>query len=206
MGEMGLAHRLCSCGAAAVYEALGRRGAMDAAIRPLWTPVGLAGPAFTVRGASADNLALHRAVATAPEGVVIVAATERSVAVPIWGSLLSSICSGRGILGLVTDGAVRDSDQIRGLRFPVFCAGVGLLGPSKKVRGALGEVIEVGGVRVAPGDWVIGDGDGVVLVPAERIQEVAEKAATVGSLESEMIRRAIAGESTLAQLDVEEPT
>lgn len=204
MTENALAQRLLSCGAASIYEALGRNGAMDATVRPLWTPLGLAGPAFTVRSTSADNLALHRAVATAPAGVVIVAATDGSVEVPIWGSLLSSICSDRGILGLVTDGAVRDSDRIRELGFPTFCAGVGLLGPSKEDPGTLGEVIEIGGARVAPGDWVVGGGDGVVVVPAASIKEATERAEAVESRESEMIRRAVAGESTLVQLGIKE--
>src|SRR3954447_18400652 len=205
MAEADFARRLPAAGAASLHEAQGRAGALDATIRPLWAPLVLAGPAFAVATSAADNLALHRAVAEAPPGVVIVAATGRSVEVPVWGSLLSSICKTKGVLGLITDGAVRDSDQIRELGFPVFCAGTGLTGPCKQDRGTIGEPIEIGGVDIAPGDWVVGGGDGVVAVPAERADDVVARAEEIERREAEIIRRAAAGESTLVQLGLDEP-
>jgi 4-hydroxy-4-methyl-2-oxoglutarate aldolase len=191
------------CGAASLYEANGRAGAFDPRIRPLWAGASVAGPAFTVRGAAADNLALHRAVAEAPAGAVIVAATGESTRVAVWGSLLSSICVERGVLGLVVDGAVRDVDRIRELGFPVFCAAVTLLGPAKQDPGTVGEAIEIGGVTVSPGDLVVACGDGVVVVAAGEVEAAVRRAEEIEARETEMIRRAVDGESTIVQLGLD---
>jgi 4-hydroxy-4-methyl-2-oxoglutarate aldolase len=191
---------LVALGAADVYEARGREGALPPGIDPLWRPLSLTGPAFTVGGRSADNLALHRAVAQAPPGVVLVASTEQSITVPIWGDLLSRISQAKGILGLITDGAVRDSDSIRALGFPVFCRGTGLFAPAKKHPGTLGEPIVLDGVRIGPGDWVLADGDGVVVIPREGVEQTIAEAKAVAERERQMVHRAELGESTLDQL------
>jgi 4-hydroxy-4-methyl-2-oxoglutarate aldolase len=197
---------LVELGAADVYEARRRQGALPPGIQPLWKPLALAGPAFTIDGQVADNLALHRAVAEAPAGVVLVAATQRSVEVPIWGDLLSRIAQAKGILGLVTDGAVRDSDSIRALGFPVFCRGTGLFGPSKEHPGQLGEPIVLEGVRIEPSDWVLADGDGVLVIPGGSVAETIAAAQAVAEREREMVRRASLGESTLDQLGLASKT
>jgi 4-hydroxy-4-methyl-2-oxoglutarate aldolase len=198
-----LAGRAAACGIASLYEALERTGALESRIRPLWEGASVAGPVFTVRGQAGDNLPLHRAVAAAPAGVVIVAATGGDTHVAIWGSLLSSICVQRGILGLVTDGAVRDVDRIRELRFPVFCDGVNVAGPVKNDPGVLGEPVAIAGVGAATGDLVVGDGDGVVLVPAAIAEVTVRRAEEIEAREAEMIRRAVAGESTIVQLGLD---
>jgi 4-hydroxy-4-methyl-2-oxoglutarate aldolase len=191
---------LTGLGAAAVYEGLGQRNALPAGIRPLWQPLALAGPAFTISTRAGDNLALHRAVAEAPAGVVLVAATESSVAVPVWGDVLSTIGQAKGLLGLVTDGAVRDSDRIRRLGFPVFCRGTGLFAATKEDPGRLGDRIVLDGVPISPGDWITADGDGVVVIPADSVKAAIHAAEAVNRREQELIRRAGHGESTLDQL------
>ena len=166
-------------GAAAVYEALGRRNALPPGIKPLWSPLVVAGPAFTITTRTGDNLALHRAVAEAPPGVVLVAETSRSTTVPVWGDLLSTIAKEKGILGLITDAAIRDSDRIRLLGFPVFCQGTSLFSPTKQSRGTLQGLITLEGVEITPQDWVLADGDGVVVVPSDQIDEVVKSTVAV---------------------------
>ena len=197
------AHRLAEIGAAAVYEALGRRNALPPGIRPLWAGLVLAGPAFTVECKAADNLALHRAVAEAPPGVVLVAATSNSTMVPVWGDLLSTIALNKGVAGIVTDGAVRDSNRIEQLKFPVFCQGTSLYAPTKEDFGTLGAPIVLDGVQVQPGDWLVADGDGVVIIPASQLDSVIDSASAVREREAEMIRLAALGTSTLSQLNLD---
>jgi 4-hydroxy-4-methyl-2-oxoglutarate aldolase len=107
------------------------------------------------------------------------------------------------VLGFVTDGVVRDSDRIRELGFPVFCGGVALFGPQKERPGTLQAEIELEGVAVAPGDWIVADGDGVVVVPAGELDAALEAAEAIERREAQMIARARAGESTIAQLGLE---
>jgi 4-hydroxy-4-methyl-2-oxoglutarate aldolase len=193
------AERLAACGSASVYEALGRRSVLAESVRPLWPSGPVAGPAYTVSTGPADNLALHRAVADVPAGTVVIATVGGSDCA-IWGSLLSSICSAKGVAAFVTDGNVRDSDRIRVLGFPVFCAGVKIGVPEKQDRGTLQARIVIGGVGVEPGDWIVADGDGIVVVPAARLEEVLDGAEAVEAREAEIIRRAIDGEPTTVQL------
>src|SRR5581483_7480955 len=111
---------------------------LDRAVRPVWTPVQAAGPAFTVETEADDNLALHRAVAEAPPGSVVVAAAGGGTKA-VFGDLLSHVAVARGVAALVTDGLVRASDRIRAAGFPVFCGGIALEAPAKRVWGGLGE-------------------------------------------------------------------
>ena len=186
---------------ATVYEAMGRRGALAPhTIGPLWTPLVLAGPAFTVETSPADNLALHRAAAEAPPGSVIVAVTQRSLDVAVFGDLLARICVDRGVLGLVTDGSVRDWHGIKAIGFPVFSRGSSVLGPEKRDPGVLGGNVVIEGVPVAPGDWVLADEDGVIVVPARELETVVERARALAEREAELVRLAASGQSTLEQL------
>ncbi|MCU1491829.1 MAG: Dimethylmenaquinone methyltransferase [Acidimicrobiaceae bacterium] len=198
-------NQLASLGAAAVYESLGRRNALSPAIKPLWSPAVLAGPVFTVEAVVADNLALHHAVAEAPAGAVIIASVSEPGPVPLWGDLLSTISKEKGIAGLVIDAMVRDCDRIRALEFPVFGHGTSLYGPSKNAWGRLGVDIAIDGVTIRPGDWVLADGDGVVIIPADELESALVAASAVRDREREIVRRAALGESTLVQLNLGQP-
>jgi 4-hydroxy-4-methyl-2-oxoglutarate aldolase len=198
--------QLASLGAAAAYESLGRRNALPPAIKPLWSPAILAGRAFTVEAVVADNLALHHAVAEAPPGTVVVASVSEPGPVPLWGDLLSTISKEKGIAGLVIDSMVRDSDRIRALEFPVFCRGTSLYGPSKTAWGRLGVPIMIDGVVIEPGDWVLADGDGAVIIPSDEIDSVLTAARAIRDREREIVRRAALGESTLVQLGLGQPS
>jgi 4-hydroxy-4-methyl-2-oxoglutarate aldolase len=195
-----LATRLGALPSAAVLDALPESTWVGQAIRPLWRPASIAAPAFTVQTRHGDNRPLHRAIAEATPGSVVVAATDASLDVAIFGDLLARVGAQRGLAGLVTDGAVRDSDGIRAAGFPVFCAGVALRAPVKLFEGIYGAAVRLGEAEVHAGDWIIGDSDGVVVVPRAVVERVATAAEGVERREAEIVSRAIAGESTVAQL------
>lgn len=158
-------HELISLGAAT----LGESGAspMEPRIRPIWSDAQVAGPAYAVRCAAADNLAVHAAVAEAPSGSVLCVGFESSEARGYRGEVLTTGAQARGIVGLVIDGEVRDIDLLERLTFPVFATGIALRGADKAQPGSIGAWADVGGVRVYTGDVVVGDRDGVVVFPCE---------------------------------------
>jgi 4-hydroxy-4-methyl-2-oxoglutarate aldolase len=170
--------------------------AVDARIRAAWTGARLSGPAFTVQGAGGDNLALHRAVYAAPAGSVLVVDVGGA---PFghWGEVLAVAAQARQIAGLVVDGGVRDTTELGELGFPVFSRNNSVRGTRKLVRGVLGVEVRVGGVGVRPDDTVVGDADGVVVLPAEIAAAVVAQADLRVSQEQEIIRRLRAGETTL---------
>jgi 4-hydroxy-4-methyl-2-oxoglutarate aldolase len=181
-----LPSELAQLGAATVHEAYGRRGALPSAIKPIDRSFRVCGPAFTVHCPPADNLWIHRAVYAAhPGDVLIVGVRGGFTEAGYWGEILSQAALARRLGGLVLEGGVRDVDQIAGLGFPVFAANVCLRGTSKEPTGdgRLGEPIRIGDVTVHPGDAVLGDGDGVVVVEAAQITAVA--AASRARLEQE---------------------
>jgi 4-hydroxy-4-methyl-2-oxoglutarate aldolase len=195
----GLRDRLARLPTAALVDA--RPGAtwLGPAVRPLWRPASLAGPAYTVRTRAGDNRPLHRAIADAPPGAVVAVAVG-DLEHAIFGDLLSRVAVGRGVAGLVTDGAVRDSDGIRAAGFPVYCAGVVLRAPSKDDPGRFGEPVVLGEAVVAPGDWLVGDSDGVVVLPGASAEAVAVAAEAVEAREAQIVDRAARGEPTPRQL------
>jgi 4-hydroxy-4-methyl-2-oxoglutarate aldolase len=125
-----------------------------------------------VRCAPGDNLAIHVAVATAPAGHALVVDVGDVPDRGYWGEVLTTGAEARQLAGLVIDGGVRDVDALRGHGFPVFSATVALRGATKRERGSVGLPVEVAGTTVAPGDWVVGDVDGVVIVPGESLDDV----------------------------------
>ncbi|MFJ9900981.1 RraA family protein [Streptomyces sp. NPDC091280] len=160
---------------ATLFEASsGAALACDPGLRPAWPGARAAGPAFTVRGIGGDNLALHRAVAQAPAGSVLVVDLQNA-AHGHWGEILAVAAQQRGILGLVVDGGVRDTAEQAGIDFPVFARHVTVVGTGKDHPGTFGVPVRVGGVVVRPGDLVVGDADGVVVVPAETVAKTLDQ-------------------------------
>jgi 4-hydroxy-4-methyl-2-oxoglutarate aldolase len=170
MNQTEIAGALGELGAAT----LGESGAstMPARIRPVWSGAALAGPAFPVRCSPGDNLAIHVAVSRAPSGSVLVVDVGDVPDRGYWGEVLTTGARARGLTGLVIDGGVRDVAALERLAFPVFSRTVALPGATKSNRGAVGVPTTVAGVRVGPGDWVVGDVDGVVVVPAPLLDQV----------------------------------
>ncbi|CAM5602552.1 RraA family protein [Streptomyces aurantiogriseus] len=182
---------------ATLYEASASRAhAVDPSLHAAWTGARVAGPAFTVQGIGGDNLALHRAVATAPAGSVLVADLQ-GARHGHWGEILAVAAQQRGILGLVVDGGVRDTAEQAELGFPLFARHVTVVGTGKDHTGHFGVPVRVGDVVVRPGDLVVGDADGVVVVPAEAVDETLDRADARVTAEQRALQAIRTGVTTL---------
>lgn len=188
-------------GAATVYEAHGRVGDIDPAMRAIVPGLAIAGPAFCVRCEPGDNLALHHAVAEAAPGDVIVLSGD-GVACGYLGDILAEAAASRGIAGVVVDGFVRDAAELNRMRFPVWARGLAIRGATKIHPGEIGQPVHCGGVRVAPGDLVVADDDGACAVPAADIGRVFEATGRRLAQEVEMRERLRQGALTLDLLDL----
>lgn len=153
---------------------LGESGAdtMAPRLKRAWPCPPLAAQAFTVRCSPADNLAIHLAVTLAPKGSVLVVDASADPERGYWGEVLTTAAEERALCGLVIDGCVRDITALEEHGFPVFSAGVALRGAVKEYGGEVGGEVSVGGADVATGDWIVGDADGVVVVPAASLDEI----------------------------------
>jgi regulator of RNase E activity RraA len=148
-------------------------------------PVGaaLAGPAFTVRTRPGDNLVVHKALDIARPGEILVIAAGGATDRAILGGLMGKYAAARGIAGIVVDGAVRDRSQLAEAAPPVFARGLSHLGPYKNGPGDLRGPVSIGGVVVNDGDLIIGDEDGIAVIPRERELEIVAAAEQKGAAE-----------------------
>ncbi|CAM3625970.1 methyltransferase [Bordetella sputigena] len=155
---------------AILADVAGRRGAMHGRIRPLHSSMKLAGPAFTVEVRPGDNLMIHAAISLARPGDVLVIDGKGDLSSALMGTIMMTACKQLGLAGVVMDGAARDSLEIIEMDYPVFAAGTNPNGPTKNIGGRIGHPVTVGGITVHPGDFVIGDNDGVVVVERDKIE------------------------------------
>jgi 4-hydroxy-4-methyl-2-oxoglutarate aldolase len=183
--------------ATTVYEAAGQQGAMDHTIRPIAPGMKLCGSALTVRCQPADNLTLHAAIALAQPGDVIVADVGGCLEAGHWGEITTVAAQARGVAGLVTNGGVRDVGPISRRGFAVFAPAIAIKATVKATPGLINHPIVCGGVTVHPGDLVLADDDGVVVVAYARVAEVLEAARQRAEREADVMRRLEAGELTL---------
>jgi 4-hydroxy-4-methyl-2-oxoglutarate aldolase len=160
---------------ATVYEASGRMGYIDSAIKPIAKGVRVCGPAYTVQCAPGDNLMLHKALQRAPEGSVIVAGVGGVYDFGYWGGLMATAGLARGLAGLAIDGCIRDSATITAMGFPIFCRGFCVKGTTKAALGLINYPLNFGKTTVSPGDLILGDDDGMVVVKFEDCAEVLDK-------------------------------
>lgn len=195
--ELERARRL---GAATLHEAFDRRGDLPAAIRPLFR-ARVAGPALTVSTQPGNNLLIHRALAAArPGDILVVALTEADEAghdFGYWGDILTTAAIERGVAGLVIDGCLRDVEAIEALGFPVFGRGTAIRGTAKAAVGAVGMPVRIGRVEIAAGDLVVGDADGVVAIPAAVARGVLVQAEAREAKERGIVEQLKAGRSTM---------
>jgi regulator of RNase E activity RraA len=150
-----------------------------------------------------ESSTLHRAVAAAPSGSILVVDAGGYDDRAVWGEILSVAAVARGVRGAVIDGAVRDIDAIRSMGFPVFARANTPAGPHKGWRGDWGRLVSCGGVVVEPGDLVIGDGDGVVVVPSADVPQVRAAVEARLELESGWRLRIETGESSVSVLGLD---
>jgi len=188
--------------AALLHEALGKRGALTNDFKPTSPGATCVGAALTVKGYPGDNLMLHKAISIARPGDLLVATVDGFTEAGLWGEIASAAALHRGIRGLVTDGSVRDVVAIAELGFPVFSRGISIKGTTKRQAGRINVPITLGGVLVNPGDIVVGDPDGVVVVPLSEAEAVLEKAREIERKEAKILRELRSGKLTLDLLNL----
>ena len=149
-------------------DVAGRRGGMDGRIAALSPAMRVCGPAFTVELRPGDNLMIHAAMAMAKPGDVLVIDGKGDRSCALMGSIMLNACKQLGLAGVVLDASIRDTEELRELGFPVWAVGANSNGPTKLVPGRINWPVSCGGLTVNPGDLIVGDADGVVVVEREK--------------------------------------
>ncbi len=173
--------------AAVLCDVAGRRGTMHSRVQPLDPTMTVCGPAFTVEVRPGDNLMFHVALAVAQPGDVIVVDGKADDTCALVGELMVAQAEAAGLGGFVVDAASRDTATLAEGSFPVFSTGTNPCGPTKGLAGRLGIPVSVGGVAVSPGDLVVGDVDGVVVIPRGEVEAVLQAAANKLAAEKQRI-------------------
>ncbi|HUZ89705.1 MAG TPA: 4-carboxy-4-hydroxy-2-oxoadipate aldolase/oxaloacetate decarboxylase [Candidatus Acidoferrales bacterium] len=173
--------------ATTVSDAMERLGVIDSQIRPVWSKAAVVGSAFTVLTRPGDNLYIHKALEQVRPGDVLVVNGLGDEKRALIGSLVAAKAKSLGVAGFVIDGAVRDREGLEELGMPVFARAVTPAGPYKNGPGRLNVAIAIGGQVVMPGDVVVADADGVVIVP------LAEAGAVVVDAEAKLAQELAGG-------------
>ena len=196
-----LASAFADLGAATLGESGGQP--MAPRINAAWTGARLCAPAFSVVCTPGDNLAIHVAVAEAPPGYALVVDVGDEPARGYWGEVLTTAAQARGIAGLVIDGGVRDVDALEAHRFPVFSSLIALRGATKQEPGRIGGRVFVGDMEVDEGDWIVGDTDGVTVVPHARLDEIRAAGVARAEREQHYFEQLKAGRTTVELLGLD---
>jgi 4-hydroxy-4-methyl-2-oxoglutarate aldolase len=179
--------------ASILADVAGRRGTLDGRIAPLSPAMRLAGPAFTIEVRAGDNLMIHAAISMAQPGDILVVDGKGDRSCALMGALMMNACKKLGLGGVVLDAACRDSEELRALGFPVYAVGTNPNGPTKFVPGRINWPISCGGVAVSPGDLVVGDADGVVVVERGKAASLLDLAAKKVADERARLEDIVAG-------------
>ncbi|MDQ0147793.1 methyltransferase [Pseudarthrobacter niigatensis] len=177
--DQGIVDRLAKLPAANIGDAMDRLGVADSAIQAVWPGAKLAGPAFTVWTRPGDNKGIHAALQLARPGDVIVVAGGADQSRALLGELIGERAINLGLAGFALDGAARDAEALGEIGMPVFARATSPAGPYKDGPFRLGTAVAFGGVPVLPGDVIVGDSDGVVVIPRDQAAAVAEAAEAV---------------------------
>lgn len=173
-----------------IDDCMNRTAAVDGTIRPV-NKAKLLGTAFTVKVPEGDNLMFHKAMDMAKPGDVIVIDAGGDPKRAIFGALMISYCKARGLAGVIVDGAIRDYDELAEMDFPVYAKGITPNGPYKNGPGEINTTIAFGGKVVCPGDIIVGDADGIIVIKPEDAQYLAEKARKVLEMENGILEKIV---------------
>jgi 4-hydroxy-4-methyl-2-oxoglutarate aldolase len=192
-----LLRRLSSVPTGILSDCMNRMQSLDAGIRPLMPRLRVCGPAYTVQSVESNNWGAHQALAMAKAGDVLVLAARGGMHSAVWGHVMTVAAKKLGLAGVVVDGCIRDAAENRSDNLPIFARGICPAGPHKGWPCNLNVPVSCGGVAVLPGDIIVGDDDGVVVVPASRASQVLEESAAKVAIEKDWYRRLDAGERTI---------
>ena len=186
--------------AATMHEAAGKIGALPSYLKPISSGMKICGRAYPVKGPSGCNLWLHRAIAKAKRGDVLIADIGDDKEFGYWGDIMGTSSITKGIAGLVIDGCVRDQFELEEMGFPVFSSGLSIRGTDKKFdgKGSLEEPIIIGNIAIEHGDLVLGDNDGIVIIPANQVEDSITKSIEREDKEDATKKRLRDGETTMA--------
>jgi len=196
--------RLLALRPALLSDALGKAGAMDHDMRCWSANWRMAGPAVTLRVHTADILMVGKALSECPKGCVLVIDGQGELNTALWGAITTECARRKGVEGVVIDGAIRDVAQIRRDKLPVFARAVVPNAGGAEYRGEIGVAIQCAGAVVGPGDLIVSDEDGVVVVPADRLEATVALAERLRKVEIKIQRQVQGGKDLAALLRYDE--
>ncbi len=177
-----------------LHEAMMRSNLMSSCIRPLISGIKVIGPAVTAWNHNGDNVSMHKALALTKPGDVLVSTMCEGEEGAMWGEMVTICARARGVAGVIADGAVRDTMIIKRMGFPLWYKTISPRSTVKETLGLVNTPVICGGVLVEPGDVIVADEDGVVVVPKGSIEEVVKRAAAREAFEESLRPRLAAGE------------
>jgi regulator of RNase E activity RraA len=178
---------------AQIADSMGRLGAMDPGLKPIWPSPRVIGPAVTVWAKSADNLMMHKGLALCRPGDVLVINTQGNMMNAGFGEIMATTAKAAGLAAVIVDGVVRDAEAIAAMGMPVYARGLSPNGCEKHGPGEVGGIIACGGVAVRAGDIIVADGDGVTVVPLADAAEIAKAAQATVDREAKRLKEIAAG-------------